>query len=327
MIAVTNNPAEPFANSNSRRPFAAKYAHRAWGIALAVVGGLVFLGGFSALAPARPGSAASTPIPAFVIGLILVALAVYLLRGRGVNPAIAQRAAAAAQRQAALASESMSQAQAALAAAGAGGAALVAYRNLEETAKRWHPQDAQAQLGEALTSIGFDPAIISASPRYGVVAATAGGGVELFRDWVVFGQEAHDVDLTTRAQVFTDGSIQVTSAVVTNKNGKSRVVNQQHDMRTAQLQLTSATWSMSVPISPDQASEARRLVEQLATHIDSLKPQGATTADIRSMVDTILNSTGQPPAEKLKQLSNLRFERLLTDEEFESAKIRILGIQ
>ena len=44
------------------------------------------------------------------------------------------------------------------------------------------------------------------------------------------------------------------------------------------------------------------------------------------MMETILNSSGQPPAEKLKQLSDLRFQRLLSDSEFEAAKARILGI-
>jgi hypothetical protein len=318
--AVTNNLEQPSVKQEVRRPFASKFAHRGWGIGLAVVGGLVFLGGFAALGPG------STPIPSFVIGLVLIAWAVYLLRGQGINPAVAERRAAEAQRKAAIVAASIDQAKAALAAAGAGGAALVAYRNLDQTVKQSDPQNAQARLAEILTEIAFDPSSISQSPRYGTVGAVGGGIVEIFRDWIVFGQEAHDVDLTTRAQVFVDGSIQVTSSVVTNKKGKSRVVNQQHDMRTAQLQLTSATWSMSVRILPDQANEARRAIDQLAAHVESLKPQNATAADIRSMVDTILNATGQPPAEKLKQLSNLRYERLLTDEEFESAKTRILGI-
>jgi hypothetical protein len=44
------------------------------------------------------------------------------------------------------------------------------------------------------------------------------------------------------------------------------------------------------------------------------------------MIETILSNSGQPPAEKLKQLSDLRFQRLLSDSEFDAAKARILGI-
>jgi hypothetical protein len=220
----------------------------------------------------------------------------------------------------------MTQATTALAASGVGGAGVVAYRNVVETAKSLFPHEAEAKTAEAVGSIGFDPIVLD-SPRYGAVAALHGGWVEVFRDWIVFGQEAHDVDSTTRGQVFADGAIQVTSAVVTDKRNKSKVVNQQHDLRKATIQFTSAHWSMSVPIDPDQTNEARRLVEMLLTHVESLKPQGATAADIQLMVDTILNASGQPPAEKLRQLSNLRYERLLSDEEFEQAKTRILGLQ
>jgi hypothetical protein len=68
------------------------------------------------------------------------------------------------------------------------------------------------------------------------------------------------------------------------------------------------------------------MIAQLAARVEELKPRAATAADISTMIDVILNNSGQPAAEKLKQLSNLRYERLLTDAEFEAAKTRILGI-
>lgn len=215
----------------------------------------------------------------------------------------------------------MGQAISALAHARGGGARVVAYRNLEATAHRFHPQDAPAHVNAALASIGFDRRVLD-SPRYGMVPARKGGVVEVFRDWIIYGQEAHDVDATTRGHVYVDGSIQVSSAV----NQKNRVVSTTHDLRTAELQLTSSTWAMGVPIHPDHANEARRLIDRLAIHVEDLKPKGVTAADIKAMVDTILNNTGQPPAERLTQLSNLRFSRLLTDQEFEAAKAKILGL-
>lgn len=287
---------------------------------------LSVLAGFGSIPAAISGTTTTNPVASILVGLGLIVWATYLLRGQGENPAVKEKKAAAAHRQAANAAADMNAATAALAAAGAGGAAVVAYRNLEATSKSSHGSESSTKTAEAIGAAGIDLGSLS-SPRYGSLTALGGGLVEIHRDWIIFGQEAHDVDATTRGQVFADGSIQVTSAVITDKKKKSQVVNQQHDLRTATLQITSATWSMSVPIHPDQTSEARRLVDQLATHVESLKPQAATAGDIRLMVDTILSNTGQPPAEKLRQLSNLRYEQLLTDDEFESAKIRILGIQ
>lgn len=254
---------------------------------------------------------------------------IYLLRGRGENPKVVERERVAAQRQEANAAAGMSQATAALAAAGSGGAAVVAHRNLEATARKLHPTDWRSKVQEALASISFDPATIS-SPRWGTVPAATGGEVEIFRDWVIYGQEAHDIDASTRGRVYLDGSVHVTSAVVPQgtrgrKAKKTQVVNTTHDLRTAQLHLTSAAWSMGVDISPDHANDARRLADQLSAHAESLKPTPATAADIKNMVDRILADTGQPPAEKLKALSNLRYDRLLSDEEFAQAKERILG--
>jgi hypothetical protein len=209
--------------------------------------------------------------------------------------------------------------------AGQRGAAVVAYRDLLATAKREYQQEAQARVAEALESIRVDAKTFE-SPRIGDIPSTAGRGfVEVFRDWIIYGQEAHDVDATTRGDVFIDGSVQVTSAVVPNGN-KSRVQTTKVDMRTAQVQFVSSSWAMGVPISPDVANEARLVVAQLAVNVESLKSHGVTAQDIKAMVDVLLNNTGQPPAEKLQQLSNLRYQRLLSDDEFEQAKSKILGI-
>lgn len=314
------------ASMQPRRPFAAKYQHRGWGLGLTIFGGLGALVGIVMVVAPTPATSStgssSNPIGVLVVYLALLSVGIYLLRGRGVNPKKAAAIAQAAQRQAALAAQGVDQAMRALASA-RGAAAVVAYRNLEATIKRFHPQDAYSRLRWALESVHFDASKLT-SPPLGTVYSIQGGAVEVFRDWIIYGQEAHDVDASTRGSVYLDGAVQVATVAV--QAGSRKVVSQAHDMRTAHLQFVSASWSLSVPIHPDRASDARRLVEQLAANVELLKPKGVTAADIRSMVDRILSSTGQPPAEKLKQLSNLRFERLLSDEEFEAAKARILGI-
>lgn len=207
--------------------------------------------------------------------------------------------------------------------AAGGGAAVVAFRALDTMAKRYYPQDPTAKIDQVLAEIEFDRSRFT-SPRFGVIAVTTGGYVEIFRDWVIYGEEAHDVEPNTRATVYTDGSIQMSTAVVKDSSGRDRVVTQQHDLRTAQLTLTSASWSMNVSISPDGVNEARHYIDQLAGHIETLKPRGASAEDIQEMVRTILNSTSQPPAEKIKQLSLLRYDHLLSDQQFEQAKAKIL---
>ena len=68
------------------------------------------------------------------------------------------------------------------------------------------------------------------------------------------------------------------------------------------------------------------MASQLMAVIEELKPKSATTADISALMKTIMNNSGQPAAQKLQQLSDLRYQRLLTDEEFEAAKAKVLGI-
>lgn len=307
----------------ARRRFAAKYHYRQRGVVLGGIGALILVIGLASI-----GSSAGAAIFWIIVGLIPLAISVYLLRGQGVDPRPAQREAA---KQAEIArgnAAQLAQATAALqkaAQSGERGAAVVAFRNLGTTARSAYPQEARAKVDEALASIGLEQKSFE-SPKIGAIAALKGASqVEVFRDWIIYGQEAHDVDATTRGDVHVDGSVQMRSELVSNGK-ESNVQNTQVDTRTAQVQFFSTSWAMGVPIHPDRANEARLVVGQLAAHVESLKPQGVTTQDIRAMVDAILNNTGQPPAEKLQQLSNLRYQRLLSDEEFEQAKSKILGI-
>jgi hypothetical protein len=238
--------------------------------------------------------------------------------------AVARQKAEEETRLAALRAEELSQSAAALAGV-TGGAAIVAYRNLEATAKRLYPQGSEERLSSALTSIDFDIAVIS-SPRFGCLKVLAREDVEVFRDYIVCGQTAHDVDETTRGQVYTDGAVQVSQRAVIGKGGQVSSVTERHDLRSAHIQFTSTSWALQLPIQPDDVPAARQYVEQLAAHVETLKPRHASATDMREMVEAILNNTGQPPAEKLRQLSNLRYEHLLTDTEFLKAKEKILGI-
>lgn len=197
-----------------------------------------------------------------------------------------------------------------------GGAAVVAYRNLEKTIRKQHGRrEAPAVLSSMLSSIDFDPSRLD-SPALGKVSARSGADVEVFRDWVIRGQEAHDADATTSAKVVTSGRQLKDS-----------------DNRRAEFQIVSASWSMRVPISPDSANEARFVADQLNVITRSSGPRAATSADIKAlgagmeaMVEKLVMASGPSPAEKISELSDLRFGRLISDDEYEAAKLRILGI-
>jgi hypothetical protein len=97
-------------------------------------------------------------------------------------------------------------------------------------------------------------------------------------------------------------------------------------MRTATLQLATQDWSKAFKIRPDEADEARRIVNQLAAIVEEMKPKVLTAVDMKEAMEKLLESTAKSPAEKLVELSNLRYQRLLTDQEFQAAKTKILEI-
>ena len=197
-----------------------------------------------------------------------------------------------------------------------GGAAVVAYRNLEKTVrKEYGRQEGPAALSSLLASIDFDQSKLD-SPALGEVIARSGPDVEVYRDWVIRGQEAHDVDPTTSAKVVCSGR-----------------QLQDRDNRKAELQIVSASWSMRVPIFPDRANDARFVADQLNAITRSRKPRFATSADVealgadmKEMVEKLVTASGPSPAEKISQLSDLRYGRLVSDDEYEAAKARIMGI-
>ena len=315
--------------TESRRPprgkFAAKHANVTAAVVLLVIGILVMLGIPGAIASLARGTGVAGAIVGLIFCLVvgggLAAWAIYFFRGKGENPAVAAQRA-----QVQLAAEQyFHQTVEYLARVNTGAAGLVALRNVDDAANRAFGAAGPQISADAVAAIGVDRASFS-SERIGNLAVRgAGVWLEIFRDWVILGQEAHDVDEHTRISVFLDGSIQVVPRQV-QKGNKVVTVNEQHDMRTAEVQVASDGWSVSAPINPNDVPEARRIADQLTAHIARLRPAAVTSADIRAMVETILNNSGQPPAEKLKQIANLRFDRLLSDAEFQQAKERILGI-
>ena len=198
--------------------------------------------------------------------------------------------------------------------------AVLAYEDLEAMVRKTYKNEADKKLTELLDSIEFDRSrleskYIGSVPNIGAGMFGSGtaGQVRIYKDWVIAGKIGYDFDVSTRGDVTMDGSIQY---------GKN---NQAIDNRKASLHLATQDWSHSFSIHPDKADEARRLLNQLTAIVEQMKPKAVSAADITEAMERLMSSSGKSPAEKLEELSNLRYQRLLTDQEFELAKEKILG--
>lgn len=201
-----------------------------------------------------------------------------------------------------------------------GAKALIAYEKLETLVSKKGSTSSRS-LSDLLASINFDKSRVESRLLGSVTnqAASIFGNankrtIRVYQDWVIAGDLGYDFDVSTRGNVTVDGSIQFDK-----KNNKV-------DTRTATLQLATQDWSHAFKILPDEADEARRILNQLAAIVEELRPKGISTSDIKDLMEKLMASSGKSPAEKLEELSNLRYQRLLTDQEFESAKSKILGI-
>lgn len=198
--------------------------------------------------------------------------------------------------------------------------AFLVHEHLESLVDEAGPNYSKT-LSELLASINFDESRVESNylgSLDNLGSGTYGGRgretIRIYEQWVVSGDMGYDFDVSTRGSVNVDGSIQF------DKN------NNEVDMRTATLQLATQDWSKAFKIRPDEADEARRIVNQLAAIVEEMKPKVLTAVDMKEAMEKLLESTAKSPAEKLVELSNLRYQRLLTDQEFQAAKTKILEI-
>lgn len=202
-----------------------------------------------------------------------------------------------------------------------GARAVVTANELKDLLRKLKTPNLDQKMDELLTSISFDKSRITSrhigdlmNVGAGLWATGAKAQISVYKDWVIAGNVGYDFDISTRGEVTLDGSISY------DKNNKPV------DNRVATLQLATKDWSHSFKISPNEVPDARRIVNQLLAIIEDLKPKAISIADIESVMGKLVSETGKSPAEKLEELSNLRYQRLLTDSEFEQAKSRILGL-
>lgn len=169
-----------------------------------------------------------------------------------------------------------------------GAAGLVALRNVDVAAVRAFGDAGGQKSNEAVARLGIDRSVFLVPPL-GVLEAHDGTDpLEVYHRWVIRGQVGHDVDAATRMVVRQD----------TDAFGSAEVL------------VTGAGWSMRMLVDAAWADEAHRIAERFL-----LRDQGRSS-----------EAAEPTAAERLQQLSDLRFQRILSDEEFQEAKERILGL-
>jgi hypothetical protein len=198
--------------------------------------------------------------------------------------------------------------------------AFLVYEHLESLVDQAGPSYSKT-LSDLLASIKFDESRVESKYLGSLVNVSSGNlngsdreTIRIYQQWVVSGTMGYDFDVSTRGDVNVDGSVQF------DKN------NNEVDMRTATLHLATQDWSKAYKILPSEVDEARRILNQLAAIVEEMKPKVLTAGDMQDAMEKLLASSGKSPAEKLEELSNLRYQRLLTDQEFQAAKIKILEI-
>jgi hypothetical protein len=202
------------------------------------------------------------------------------------------------------------------------GESLVAWRQAALDADEAFGPDGVPKMQTALAAMDFDRSLATSTA---ITFLRTTPIFEVFNDFIVYGNQAFDSVPQSKLEVFVDGQIQVTMVNVV-KHGKVKAVKQTHDMRTATIQYTSPTGSLRVAFAPNLADDVRRFAAQYNSHVETLKPAAVSGADIKSMLDAIMNTSNQSAGERIQELDKLRYQRLLSDEEFKQASAKILGL-
>ena len=180
-----------FTNENTGKKFAAKYKYKWQGWLVISLGLLI---------------ASSAPPVSLIVGLPLIFFGIYLLRGEGFSPKNLERAQKKADKLQSKIDDATRQLE-----NSSGGRAVVAYRNLESILKSTKLPDYPQQFNDILVKINFDKSSIQ-SDFIGQLAGPSvlnRSPIEVYKNWIICGQTAFDVDVSTRGEVHVEGNVQI----------------------------------------------------------------------------------------------------------------------
>lgn len=309
-----------------RRPFAAAAKHKKGAIWVWIIGALILISSPRQLVPVAStdvDSADTTSggpgsfVFAVVLGVALIVWGFYLIRGQGeATGPVAARARAANDYEAALDAFKKE-----VDKSKAPSAALVtSFLVLQEAAhRRFAPSDASTELSRECAELEFSIETIS-TPVLGQVQ-----GLTLHKDWLIVGTRAFGITSTSRAQFHLDDQVQT----VTTSQGKgNRVVSTSVEApRGGVLRIVTDDGQQAINVKPEQVSDARQIVEQVAARADQIKESASIAAQGRASTEAeqIKAISNPDTAKALQNLQNLLFTRVITDEEFAQMKSKLLS--
>jgi len=157
-----------------------------------------------------------------------------------------------------------------------------------------------------------------------------GSPIEVRTDRIIYEGKAHRLDESTRAQVFLDGSEQVTYRPTATRTlllaplpGSAAVgalatqKKERHDTREGSFQVSSTSWAVKTQIKPQHIQEARSIAERINRIAESLERE-ATRAN--TPAPTATPTAGVSVVEEIATLAALHQSGSLTDDEFAALK-------
>lgn len=118
-------------------------------------------------------------------------------------------------------------------------------------------------------------------------------------------------------QYFTGGT-----AFLLGRGGSSQKAGS--DDREAELVITGPSWQESIPIDPDEAGSARKLIARIEPKVRNSQASQPTVSP--EATNNVSATPSNGVADEIKKLGDLRKEGVLSEEEFQAAKKNALGL-
>jgi len=187
----------------------------------------------------------------------------------------------------------------------------------------------------------------------GIVAASVGAPpLEVFRDALVCGNDVYKIDRWTVAEVVDDearsarttetkigksasrsaglgvggGKVTASGGIIgagvnfgKTKVGSSKNTSVERSVQALEVQFRSTDWGLSYRLVAGQGPEAHRLVEQVNQIVERMQGDSEVKA---AQINAL---SGPDLVSNLERIANLRFQGLITDDEYEAMKAKLLG--
>ena len=186
---------------------------------------------------------------------------------------------------------------------------------------------------ERLATIEASRTLLAEIPGSGFTSQ----GIKLFTDSIQIEGRFRTIDVHTVAEVVSNGQVQVTTRPTLTRMallspipgsallpGLALAKSKTNDLRVSEIIVTSLNWQDTARIKPEDASKATAIANRINTIANSLVGVEAAPTTTVIQKSTVVNEKDTLSSE-LSRLGDLLKSGLLSEEEFKTAKAKILG--